>query len=900
MGILFVILFGITSCTTIPQNPALSQAPAGSLGRPSDSNTEQLTFRFNLPQTKGFHAQNIDFSQIKYLRVWVTGGGIHDKIWNNEGFAPVTVEPNMTLTIQGVPKGKNRVVAAIGFDVNKQPIPGVALKGYYSSSAQSSAAMVTVYLKWRYSAVAEILEELLALNSTFLDTLDTQQLQALIDQIIYGHQPVDGATYAFHPSRMPVQAIAQTLLNNNGQLPATPPTDWKPKDSTVNVTVQNPSGQAFTKGFSFSVNDPSSQSVQITGGNLNATVTGVSVGEWAGVIRLSVDSSIKKNTALTVLPTGTVTMTPGNPLIFAPVLTHLTGLATAPTFTNIKSWWYGEDLAADKQTSYHGTVNGNVSLVSGMIGKGMSFDGNGDYISFGNISQFDFSNSSFTIEGWVKIADFPTNGGGCASRYPIFANSDWGYNLEISSVGKPYLIKYTSLGSSVGVFAPQPLSLNEFNHIAAVHTPTQMLLYINGQLVATTAISTGVIYYAPTDQPRIGRRFCGGTLFDFKGVIDELRIHEQALSTQEVSTIHQNRGQTIFGDGFDTITVNNDLTYNGVSQTIAGGNATTLIKTIQPHQFGVNPLQVTLGGYPGNSLVTSIPPLLGHLSRSLIMPGDSIVIAGSSFDNVPTNNQVSMNGTNAAVVAGTATNLTVTVPGGTTSGTITVSHSGGTSNALNYVMVPPNLVSWWRAENNANDSKGSHHGILAGNTTSVLGKVSNTFSLDGAGDYVDLSNTSDFRIATPKTIAGWFKTTASGTRQMIIQKGDAVIGFEWVIEVSPTGFLQAHFEVGTSAATIFCRQSSNALNDGKWHHFAVIYYTNPVSEDITLYIDGVENTTIAGLDSRATLNYASNTAKTVIGARSADSTPNLFFNGHIDEVQFYDRALLPNEIQSLL
>jgi Laminin G domain. len=94
------------------------------------------------------------------------------------------------------------------------------------------------------------------------------------------------------------------------------------------------------------------------------------------------------------------------------------------------------------------------------------------------------------------------------------------------------------------------------------------------------------------------------------------------------------------------------------------------------------------------------------------------------------------------------------------------------------------------------------------------------------------------------------------------------------------------------------KRSAVALNDGQWHHFAVTYYTNPASEDISLYIDGVEQATLDG-DLRATRNYGTNTAKTVIGARNADSVPALFFNGQIDEIMLYNRALNLTEIQAV-
>ena len=45
---------------------------------------------------------------------------------------------------------------------------------------------------------------------------------------------------------------------------------------------------------------------------------------------------------------------------------------------------------------------------------------------------------------------------------------------------------------------------------------------------------------------------------------------------------------------------------------------------------------------------------------------------------------------------------------------------------------PAGMVSWWRGNGNANDSKGTNNGTLQGNATFAAGKVSQGFSSTGA------------------------------------------------------------------------------------------------------------------------------------------------------------------------
>ena len=226
-----------------------------------------------------------------------------------------------------------------------------------------------------------------------------------------------------------------------------------------------------------------------------------------------------------------------------------------------------------------------------------------------------------------------------------------------------------------------------------------------------------------------------------------------------------------------------------------------------------------------------------------------------------------------------------------------------------YAGLEEGLVGYWTFDEapglNTKDMSGSGHdgihanpSIISRDTPPVKFKNRGSLFLDGAADYVDLSNTTDFQIRTKMTVAGWFKTSAGGARQMIIQKGDDIIGFEWVVEVDANNFLAAHFEVGTSGLTVFLRLTDRTVNDDVWHHFAALYNVDEHEEDITLYLDGVLQNS-AAFDARENRNYGTNTAKTSIGARNADSVPARFFSGLVDDMRIYNRHLTVAEVVAL-
>src|SRR5205085_12281386 len=54
---------------------------------------------------------------------------------------------------------------------------------------------------------------------------------------------------------------------------------------------------------------------------------------------------------------------------------------------------------------------------------------------------------------------------------------------------------------------------------------------------------------------------------------------------------------------------------------------------------------------------------------------------------------------------------------------------------------PPNMVSWWPGDGNANDIQGSNNGTLQNGATFAAGNVGQAFSFDGFDDYMQASDT---------------------------------------------------------------------------------------------------------------------------------------------------------------
>src|SRR5260370_18137079 len=117
------------------------------------------------------------------------------------------------------------------------------------------------------------------------------------------------------------------------------------------------------------------------------------------------------------------------------------------------------------------------------------------------------------------------------------------------------------------------------------------------------------------------------------------------------------------------------------------------------------------------------------------------VTVNSPGSGTPTGNMTVSDGTDncSAPVAAGQCNLTSTTGGNKT---ITATYagdanyigsmSGGVAHFVNpCVPAPPNMVSWWPGDGNANDIQGTNNGVVEGGATFAPAEVLQGFSMNG-------------------------------------------------------------------------------------------------------------------------------------------------------------------------
>jgi uncharacterized protein (TIGR03437 family) len=249
-----------------------------------------------------------------------------------------------------------------------------------------------------------------------------------------------------------------------------------------------------------------------------------------------------------------------------------------------------------------------------------------------------------------------------------------------------------------------------------------------------------------------------------------------------------------------------------------------------------------------------------------------------------------------ATTAQTGT-LTFTSNDPTSPTTIAVSGntSGGTGGGC--VAAPANQLTWITGDGNANDSAGSNNGTVVGGTTFVTGEVGQAFQFNGSTGYVSLGNPANLQLTSGITLEAWVNPVtapATGALTAIVTKWGQVATTAsnadayglWLELVS--GHVAVFAAVNTAAGEPHIDGGVIPLNT--WSHVAMTF--NAASGALVVYVNGtaVGNTTFPGAILATTRNV-------LIGRE--DSFLPRAFNGGIDEVGIYGRALTAVEIQSI-
>lgn len=175
-----------------------------------------------------------------------------------------------------------------------------------------------------------------------------------------------------------------------------------------------------------------------------------------------------------------------------------------------------------------GSLSGALWTTDGRYSGALKFDGANATVTVPDSASLHLS-SAMSLEAWV----YPTSASGGWSTI-LLKETAGGlvYMLESDPDNRPTCYISISNGGLQSVTGPQPLTINDWTHLAATYDGGQLRLFVNGVEVVSQEISGSI---ATSTGPLC---FGGNSIWGefFAGRIDEVRIYDHALSPSEIIT----------------------------------------------------------------------------------------------------------------------------------------------------------------------------------------------------------------------------------------------------------------------------------------------------------------------------------------------------------------------------
>lgn len=196
------------------------------------------------------------------------------------------------------------------------------------------------------------------------------------------------------------------------------------------------------------------------------------------------------------------------------------------------------------------------------------------------------------------------------------------------------------------------------------------------------------------------------------------------------------------------------------------------------------------------------------------------------------------------------------------------------------------LIGYWKLDEGtgavAGDSSGNNNnGTLQNGPTWVYGKYGKALSFDGVNDYVEVTQSSSLDIANSVSVTAWVYPRAFPASGIILSR--------WYDGTEPDRGIVLHLMPGSYHFGVI--DDNNHLyvpfsfEINKWYYLAATW-NGSVSR---AYVNGIEigNRSTSGSFTNQNLN---------LGIGSDINPINSHFNGTIDEVMIYNRALSEEEV----
>jgi len=595
-----------------------------------------------------------------------------------------------------------------------------------------------------------------------------------------------------------------------------------------------------------------------------------------------------------------------------------------PFDTNISSTATG---AVRDYSTYgnNGTLASGTSaptwISNGKIGGAYSFDGANDYVNLSNTLDDDLPSVPATISVWV-------NGSFANGNQIVLGHFDSKIGLGFYVSGANYFIVRVGDTASPIYNVNAEYTNNQWHHIVVTYNSTfGTTFWLDGVQITTTGSPN---YWTWTvDEMTIGRRSTGTY---YNGTIDDVQIFNRSLSPEQIKAMYQAglenhsvetmvSNETAKGDVWQVAVTPNDKYEDGV--TVFSNNLTITTTSVSVNltfplnnwysnnhilfecnaSSDVNLKNSTLySNYSGTWAANLTNTSLSGLRNSVLFNGTGFTTESTFFWNClfcdvehacnfsSSNRTLTTDLTKPLIDYVSPTNANATKkPSSENYSYVNVSSSDASNNFSVITDWNRSLVGWWRLEQGngtffVDSSSYGNNGTCTGATCPnlTMGVRGKAYNFDGANDYFQTGVAPSIPAGNSFTLIAWVNPAVSQGSNAKIVANYAIANLYATSGVS--------FAFLATNASGYQAISSGAYSGNQWHYLVGVYNGSLMS----IYVNGVLKSTLnIGATSNAFGRWSNYLG---IGRDYSDWTG--YFNGSIDEVQIYNRALSAQEINA--
>jgi hypothetical protein len=530
-----------------------------------------------------------------------------------------------------------------------------------------------------------------------------------------------------------------------------------------------------------------------------------------------------------------------------------------PQISGLVSWWKGDDDATDHMGHNNGTLENGAGFALGAVNDAFSLDGSNQYVLIGQPVPADLQiQNNITLSAWIYPTVYPTNLGSGAYGFIMGSQDDGVYGgttLFYSNDGQtnapPGHIDFQIGDESSwhNTVTESQVPLNQWTLVTATRSAGTAAAQIYYDGVAQPVFSpdpvwNGTISYPAGDWFAIGQEVNENR--PFTGLIDEVQVYNTALSAAQVQGLYNASGA-----GMCAVGTPSSVALSSSNASVAVGTSVTITATITPSSG--------TGTVAFNDNTTGL-----SLGTKTVSGGQAAI-------------------TTSALAAGTH-NITASYSGdaATASSNSTPFYQSMTEGGLQCAYKPTDIIDWYPAEGNTNDSVGSVNGSVQGTIGYAAGEVGQAFNFTALGDVsTSLATTFDTAPGTQFTVSLWMYW--NGTDNQV------VLGFPNYDLTFDSG----GFGFNTNSGDVWGISESGLAN--KWVLVTAVFNNGDVHAN-QLFINGVQQS-VSQIRGSSPSSIQAQTPAYIGG--QGPSYPGWYFNGLLDEVQFFNGALTPAQVQGI-